>query len=449
MDRETPTFNLKAVVQETGIKPDTLRAWERRYGLPDPERSTGGHRLYSQRDIEILRWLMARQDEGLTISRAVDLWRSIEDEGQDPLRAPEYATNQAKALSIQGDEVQTFRKHWIDACLNFDEQTAERVLAQAFAIYPVETVCIDVLQNSLQEIGEGWYKGKVSVQQEHFISALSMRRVDAMLGVSSLPTRPGRILLACPPGEEHVFGQALLQLLLRRRGWETLYLGANVPMERLETTVGIVRPHLVVLCAQRLVTTANLLEMARMLQGKGIAVAYAGLVFNELPELQERIPGHFLGTSITQALEQLEDLVPNPPAAVMPPPVEERYQVALQEFQAYQAAIHSYVMQQLKATRYSLSELWVSNLDLAQSIIAALKLGNLNLVNEDLKWMRGLLANHKSNGIVMLTYLDIYIQAAQKYLRQENSPILEWLTVTRMDLADSVRLNGQSNGHHS
>ena len=40
-----PYFNLKAVVQQTGLKPDTLRAWERRYGLPTPQRSSGGHRL--------------------------------------------------------------------------------------------------------------------------------------------------------------------------------------------------------------------------------------------------------------------------------------------------------------------------------------------------------------------------------------------------------------------
>ncbi|MCA9937221.1 MAG: MerR family DNA-binding transcriptional regulator, partial [Anaerolineales bacterium] len=39
---------MKVVVQETGLKPDTLRAWERRYGVPSPERTAGGHRLYSQ-----------------------------------------------------------------------------------------------------------------------------------------------------------------------------------------------------------------------------------------------------------------------------------------------------------------------------------------------------------------------------------------------------------------
>ncbi|MGD8857690.1 MAG: MerR family transcriptional regulator, partial [Chloroflexota bacterium] len=73
--RQTPTFNMKAVVQETGIRPDTLRAWERRYDLPTPERTEGGHRIYSQRDVDTLKWLMVRQEEGLSISHAVELFK--------------------------------------------------------------------------------------------------------------------------------------------------------------------------------------------------------------------------------------------------------------------------------------------------------------------------------------------------------------------------------------
>ena len=61
----TPAFNLKVVLKETGLAADTLRAWERRYGMPMPQRTPGGHRLYSERDIEVIKWLMARQSEGL------------------------------------------------------------------------------------------------------------------------------------------------------------------------------------------------------------------------------------------------------------------------------------------------------------------------------------------------------------------------------------------------
>src|SRR5918993_3655703 len=85
MARTTPAYNLKVVLKETGIAADTLRAWERRYGLPMPQRSAGGHRLYSQRDIETIKWLMKRQEEGLSISRAVDMYNDLLASGSDPL----------------------------------------------------------------------------------------------------------------------------------------------------------------------------------------------------------------------------------------------------------------------------------------------------------------------------------------------------------------------------
>ena len=66
-----PVFNTKAVARETGVPADTFRAWERRYGMPRPQRTPGGHRLYSERDIAIIRWLRDRTDEGVNISHAV------------------------------------------------------------------------------------------------------------------------------------------------------------------------------------------------------------------------------------------------------------------------------------------------------------------------------------------------------------------------------------------
>src|SRR3954471_8088044 len=66
-----PVFNTKAVARETGVPADTFRAWERRYGVPQPQRTAGGHRLYSDRDIAIIRWLRERTDEGVNISHAV------------------------------------------------------------------------------------------------------------------------------------------------------------------------------------------------------------------------------------------------------------------------------------------------------------------------------------------------------------------------------------------
>src|SRR4030042_3901514 len=141
MTDNSHVYNLKAVIHEIGLSPATLRAWERRYGLLKPQRSPGGHRLYSEYDIEILKWLVARQAEGLTISRAVELWRNLAINGEEYL----YTSPTMVPMGSAGGAVLAeMRIKWIAACLAFDEQTAEQALAQAFAIATAETVCTEV-----------------------------------------------------------------------------------------------------------------------------------------------------------------------------------------------------------------------------------------------------------------------------------------------------------------
>src|SRR5438045_9140342 len=82
-----PLFNTKAVVQQTGITAPTLRAWERRYAILSPERAQNAYRLYSERDIAIIRWLKERVDAGMSISQAVSLFRHFEEK-QNKRRQP-------------------------------------------------------------------------------------------------------------------------------------------------------------------------------------------------------------------------------------------------------------------------------------------------------------------------------------------------------------------------
>ena len=184
---DIPTFNMKVVVQETGLTPDTLRAWERRYGMPSPERTKGGHRLYSQYEIDILKWLIARQDEGLSISKAVDLWHQLEDKGEDPFETVPTSSIEPKQplTNISGNQMAEIRAAWLKACLNFDEDNARYILAQAFAVFPMESVCFEILQQGLNEIGQGWFEGTITEQQEHFSSALAVRQLEALLASMS------------------------------------------------------------------------------------------------------------------------------------------------------------------------------------------------------------------------------------------------------------------------
>jgi methanogenic corrinoid protein MtbC1 len=264
MVSKTPAFNLKAVLQETNLAADTLRAWERRYGLPLPQRTAGGHRLYSQRDIETIKWLIARQAEGLSISRAVDMWNEQLASGSDPLAG----SVQKNVIPPSSMNLETIRRDWLTACFQYDTALAEQTLNQAFAANSVEITCNEVIIRGLYEIGELWHKGVVSVQQEHFASGIAVRRLEALISATPPPTRTETIIMACPSDEQHTFPLLLMTLFLRRRGWNVIYLGANVPTDRMEETVQAVHPKLVILSAQTLTTAISLREMAPA-QSKG------------------------------------------------------------------------------------------------------------------------------------------------------------------------------------
>jgi DNA-binding transcriptional MerR regulator len=427
---QTPTFNLKAVVRETGVKPDTLRAWERRYGLPQPQRSAGRHRLYSQHDIETIKWLIARQQEGISISRAVDLWHSLEAEGQDPLQAMAYARPEVKALTVslpEGGAVAELRQAWIAACLTFNRQGVEQVLAQAFAFYPPEVAWVELLQKGLAEIGEGWYRGEITVQQEHFASELAMRQLEALVEATPPPTRPDRILIGCPPEEEHTFSPLSLTLLLRRRGWDVLYLGANVPLEHLEVTITAAKPQLVILAAQQLYTAAKLLEMARLLPRHHIPLAYGGRVFNLLPALRSRIPGHFLGERLDLAPQHVEQVLSSPRLL---PPVQvasEAYQQALVHYRERRSLIEAQVWRVRESLDILHEYLTIANTHLAWGIMAALMLGDMDFLGGDIDWIECLLGNYRLPTDLLQRYLETYYQAAKTHLDKRGAPIVNWL----------------------
>jgi DNA-binding transcriptional MerR regulator len=430
MEQGRPRFNLKAVVQQTGLKPDTLRAWERRYGLPTPERSSGGHRLYSQHDVDIIKWLIARKREGLSIKRAVELWRQVEAESRDPLQAATpiaTPTAPAPVPHPAGETIAQLRRQWIDACLAYDEQRTEQLLNQAFGLYSPETVAIELLQRAVVQIGEGWYKGDVTVQQEHFCSSLVVRRLEALVMAAPPPIRPGRILAACPPEEQHVIGLLLLTFLLRRQGWAVAYLGANVPVEQLATTVAVIRPQLVIMAAQLLHTAAALKESALALQQAGVPLAYGGQIFNLLPALRERIHGHFLGEELKGVPQRVESLMAAPRPVPTPQTIPEEYLSALEHFKERQGLVETRVIQAGSGAGYAHGHLALVNRELGLNIAAALALGDMDLLGTDIEWVTGLLRNRGLPDEALFGYLHAYHQTALQQLDERGQLITAWL----------------------
>ncbi|MFZ5880948.1 MAG: MerR family transcriptional regulator [Chloroflexota bacterium] len=426
---KSPAYNLKAVLKETGISADTLRAWERRYGLPLPQRTAGGHRLYSEYDIQTIKWLMSRQGEGLSISRAVDMWNEHNASGLDPLT--DSATRASAAASagyrIPETSLDALRGQWLAACLEYDETEAEEVLNQSFAMYPVEKVCTDVLQRGMSEMGEFWYENRASVQQEHFASALAMRRLDTLLSASPKPTRDQTVLLGCPSSEWHTFTPLLLALLLRRRGLGVIYLGANVPTERFAETVSAVQAGLVILVAQTLISAAALCNTAHSLAGLNAPVGFGGRIFNQHPSIVDYVPGHHLGGRVEDALDQIDLLLKGSRPQVQARAITEEYRRALDSFNAHRLHIESSIKEMAQLLPVSAEGLNTGIHFLGDNIAAALQLGDMAHVTAELDWLKTLMKSHQRPASELAEFMQNYSRAVDKHINGAGAPIKAWL----------------------
>ncbi|MCB0010511.1 MAG: MerR family transcriptional regulator [Anaerolineales bacterium] len=424
---EAPTFNLKAVLAQTGVKAHTLRAWEKKYGLPRPARSKGNQRLYTQQDIDIILWLLARIDEGFTIRRAAELWLSLENRGQDPLLF--QAVPEVVPLPALGptDNLTNLRNGWIGACLQFDHEATDKYLSQAFALFPIKTVCHDILLQGIHEIGELWFINQVSVPQEHFASAKCIEKFNTLLNTAPVPTRPIRLLLACPPREEHTISLLLLALLLRYQGLQVVYLGAKTPVTEIETAAREVKPDLVILAAQRLETAANLAEATEALAQIGIPTAYGGSIFNRVPGLSRYVTGHFLGQSIEDAVPIINKLLIEKPPMYRARPLPLAYQHNIHHFISSHSLISYEMMQAMNGSGIPQQFLEGTSHRFKESILAALKLGDIHLLDSELTLTQHLMENHGITFAMQRTFLHTYHQACQTVLEENSDIVTTWL----------------------
>ncbi|HJZ46939.1 MAG TPA: B12-binding domain-containing protein [Roseiflexaceae bacterium] len=290
----SPVFNTKAVARETGVPADTFRAWERRYGVPRPQRTPGGHRLYSERDIAIIRWLRDRTDEGVNISHAVMLLTNTLDAGS----ATPASNDEARAVARLIDEI-------VQSLTNFDTLQADRILSEAFSIYPFEQVLLELVQPAMIEIGERWHRGEINVAAEHCATQFVRRKLAGMLSMLESSAHRATIVMGCAPGELHDLGALLSALFLVRRGWRVIYLGPQVPLFDLLEMIDSIKPNLVCMSASTMETALELIPVAREVTQAHPQVhfGYGGRVFNANPELRHSMPGTFLGHDAREVVD--------------------------------------------------------------------------------------------------------------------------------------------------
>jgi DNA-binding transcriptional MerR regulator len=225
----TPALRIGEVARQTGLTPEVLRIWERRYGVLQPGRSSGGFRLYSEDDIARVERMRELLDRGVSASEAA--------------RVVAAAASRTAAGPV---DLTAVRHELLSAILTFDEQAVHAMLDGLLDERGVESVLRDVLLPVLAEIGSGWQRGDVSVAQEHFGSQLLRGRLFALARGWSRGIGP-RALLACPPGELHDLGLIAFGVALNRLGWRIAFLGPDTPLETLASAAQAVSPSAIVL----------------------------------------------------------------------------------------------------------------------------------------------------------------------------------------------------------
>jgi len=256
--------------RRVGVSDHVLRAWERRYGLLKPVRSAGGFRLYSEADEGRVRRMQAHLAGGLSAAEAARA--ALGEDGADAA-----ATYGSASVAVERHEGLADRAGALALALDeLDEPAAQAVFDRLLSDFTVETVLRDVVMPYLQELGERWERGSVTVAQEHFASNLLRGRLASLARGWGHGHGP-RAVLACPPGERHDLALLVFGIALNRNGWRVGYLGADTPLEELINTAVDTAADLVVLAAATPERFAGLTEdLTRLASVVPLAVAGAG-----------------------------------------------------------------------------------------------------------------------------------------------------------------------------
>jgi methanogenic corrinoid protein MtbC1 len=217
-------YTIKEAAARTGVPISLLRAWERRYGVVAPGRTTGGYRVYDDAALDRLMTMRRLVDAGWAPSLAAT---AILREEVPPTVASGWAPSEAVASLARPELVKAF----IDAAIALDSGATELALDRIFAAASFEAAVDDILLPALQGIGDAWADGRLTVAGEHAASHAVLRRLAAAFQAAGRPSRPaGAVLVGLPPGSRHELAALAFSVAARRAGVPVLYLGPDLPV---------------------------------------------------------------------------------------------------------------------------------------------------------------------------------------------------------------------------
>jgi DNA-binding transcriptional MerR regulator len=277
--------------RRVGVSTHLLRAWETRYRLLEPIRTSGGFRLYSEADERRVRRMQAQLARGLSAAEAA---RAV-------LADDANASDAGVRTASDGDDLTGLRSGLREALDTLNEPAAQAALDRLLTDFTVESVLRDVVVPYLRDLGERWERGNATVAQEHFASNVIRGRLSGLARGWGQGSGP-QAILACPPDELHDQALAVFGIALHRAGWRIHYLGASTPIEDLRRVVDETRPDLVVLAAvTRSRFSAIVPELAALATVAPLALAGAGAT----AELADEVGAQRLGSDPVTAAEQI------------------------------------------------------------------------------------------------------------------------------------------------
>jgi methanogenic corrinoid protein MtbC1 len=297
-------YTVNEVEERTGVPATTLRQWERRYGLPMPERSDAGYRLYGDDDLGDIRSMKAHVDDGVPASRAAAM---VKERGR-PVAGPR--------------PVEALRADLVEALVGLDDDRADRVLSEAHALHTVEAVVLELLGPAMVDLGNLWHDGTIATTTEHFASSYVNGRLRALLALAGGRRIGPVVIVACAPLDQHELGALTLAVLLRRHGYQVYFVGANTPVEDLAAMARELEPFAVMISASSIDAIHQLVAKRDHLEGIAPVLALGGYGFNADPALAERVGGRYLGATVPEALEHLAAAVRD--LSVVGAPLERR-----------------------------------------------------------------------------------------------------------------------------
>lgn len=304
-----PKYTIKVLSERTGVRPVTLRAWERRYDLLDPDRLDNNYRLYSERDIQIVRWITHRLDDGLTISSAVREYKDLRGQGIWPESLPSVLPPTPQKTPKHPPK--TYADNLFQAFIQHDQTKAKNIVDSIQSMFDLNTIFFEIFYPVLYEIGEAWVRGEIRIATEHyasnFIRGILLNLLQAFPVYSAAP----KLLIGCAPEEFHEIAPLMLSVLLRREGYQVEFLGADLPVDDMVLYAEDVSPEMIILSASFEHSALPLFKMQAKLNQlpSQPKLGFGGRFFNENKHARKEMQGYFLGSSLEEAIQNVHDLL--------------------------------------------------------------------------------------------------------------------------------------------